>query len=111
MKHCEDCSGCFTIEIEIGSTNKTKTPEEVLEGDLVEQVVVDAVLGLVQQPSLLGDVVPDGPGRKLLVEGVLHVVHQHLNFQVNLHLLLHPTGQLNSIRKAAVTWNVNHLNQ
>ena len=99
------------IQTEIGSMNKTKAPEEVLQGDLVKEVVVDAVLGLVQQPSLLGDEVPDGPGRKLLVEGVLHVVHQHLNVQVNLHLLLHPPGQLNPILKAAVTWDVNHLNK
>ena len=42
-------------------------------------VVFDAILALVQQPPLLGDEVPDGPGRKLLVEGVLHAVHQHLN--------------------------------
>ena len=49
-------------------------------------VVFDAVLALVQQPPLLGDEVPDGPGRKLLVEGVIHAVHQHLNVWVNPHL-------------------------
>ena len=42
------------------STNKTETSEEVLNGLLVKQVVVNAVFGLVHQPSLLGDEVPDG---------------------------------------------------
>ena len=42
------------------STNETEAPEEVLNGLLVKEVVVDAVLCLVHQPSLFGDEVPDG---------------------------------------------------
>ena len=42
------------------STNETEAPEEVLNGLLVKEVVVDAVLSLVHQPSLFGDEVPDG---------------------------------------------------
>ena len=73
VKHCDECSRCFTIEIEIESTNKTKAPEEVLKGDLIEQVVVDAVLGLVQQPSLLGDEVSDEKSiDKALAEHYFH---------------------------------------
>ena len=86
----------------------------VQQRDLVKMAVFDAVLALVQQPPLLDDEVPDGPGCKLFVEGVLHVVHQqcwqHLNLWVNLHLLLHHPGHLDPILKAAVTWNVNHPN-
>ena len=41
------------------SRNETEAPEEVLNGLLVKQVVLNAVLSLVQQPSLLGDEVPD----------------------------------------------------
>ena len=63
----------------IMNTHKSKAPEEVLYGGFVKQVIVDAVLGLVMQPPLLGDEVPDRPGSKLLVESVLHVVHQNLN--------------------------------
>ena len=40
--------------------NETKASEEVLQGLLVKQIVVDAVLSLVHQPSLFGDEVPDG---------------------------------------------------
>ena len=42
------------------STNETEAPEEVLNGLLVKEVVVYAVLCLVNQPSLFGDEVPDG---------------------------------------------------
>ena len=42
------------------SMNETKASEEVLQGLLVKQIVVDAVLSLVHQPSLFGDEVPDG---------------------------------------------------
>ena len=55
------------------STNKTETSEEVLNGLLVKQVVVNAVLRLVQQPSLLGDEVSDEKSiDKALAEHYFH---------------------------------------
>ena len=73
-------------------THKTEASEEVLDGVLVKEVVLDAVVTLVQQPPVFGDEVSNWPGGKLLVELVLHVVHQHFNLGVDLHLLLHPFG-------------------
>ena len=89
--------------------HKTQAPEEVLKRVLVKQVVLNAVLGLVKQNPFLGDEVANWPGSKLLVEGVLHVVHQHLNARVHPHLLPQPPGHINPLLKAAVTWDVNHL--
>jgi len=74
------------------NTHKTEASEEVLDRVLVKEVVLDAVVTLVQQPPVLGDEVSNWPGGKLLVELVLHVVHQHFNLGVDLHLLLHPFG-------------------
>ena len=51
----------------IESRNETKAPEEGLNGFLVKQVVVNAVLGLVHQPALLGNEVPDGLIEKYLM--------------------------------------------
>ena len=91
------------------NTHKTKATEEVLDGVLVKEVVVDAVVALVQQLPVLGDEVSDWPGGKLLVELVLHAVDQHLNVGVDPHLLLHFLGHSNPLFNGVVTWYVNHL--
>ena len=92
-----------------GKRYKTKASEEVLDGVLVKEVVLDAVVALVQQLPVLGDEVPDWPGGKLLVELVLHVVDQHFHAGVDPHLLLHFLGHSNPLFNGVVTWYVNHL--
>ena len=92
-------------------THKTKASKEVLNRVSVKDVVLDAVVALMQQLSVLGNEVSDGPGGKLLVELVLHVVDQHFNLGVNLHLRLHPQGSHDPFQNAVVTWYVNHLDQ
>ena len=92
-----------------GKRYKTKASEEVLDGVLVKEVVLDAVVALVQQLPVLGDEVSDGPGGKLLVELVLHVVDQHFHVGVNRHLLPHLLGHSNPLFNGVVTWYVNHL--
>ena len=109
----------FLGQLEIESVNryktgkryKTKASEEVLDGVLVKEVVLDAVVALVQQLPVLGDEVSDWPGGKLLVEVVLHVVDQHLNVGVDPHLLLHFLGHSTPLFNGVVAWYVNHLDQ
>ena len=91
--------------------HKTKASKEVLNRVSVKDVVLDAVVALMQQLPVLGDEVSDGPGGKLLVELVLHVVDQHFNLGVNLHLRLHLQGSHDPFQNAVVTWYVNHLDQ
>ena len=91
--------------------HKTKASKEVLNRVSVKDVVLDAVVALMQQLPVLGDEVSDGPGSKLLVELVLHVVDQHLNVGVDPHLLLHFLGHSNPLFNGVVTWYVNHLEQ
>ena len=93
------------------NTHKTKATEEVLDGVLVKEVVVDAVVALVQQLPVLGDEVSDWPGGKLLVEVVLHIVDQHFHAGVDPHLLLHFFGHSNPLFNGVVAWYVNHLDQ
>jgi len=92
-------------------THKTKASKEVLNRVLVKDVVLDAVVALMQQLPVLGDEVADGPGGKLLVELVFHIVDQHFNVGVDLHLLLHPAGHLDPFLDVVVTWYVDHLDQ
>ena len=92
-------------------THKTKASKEVLNRVLVKDVVLDAVVALMQQLPILGDEVADGPGGKLLVELVLHVVDQHLNLGVNPHLPYHPQGNHDPFQNAVVTWYVNYLDE
>ena len=91
--------------------HKTKASKEVLNRVSVKDVVLDAVVALMQQLPILGDEVADGPGGKLLVELVLHVVDQHLNLGVNPHLPYHPQGNHDPFQNAVVTWYVNHLDE
>ena len=91
--------------------HKTKATEEVLDGVLVKEVILDVIVALVQQLPVLGDEVSDGPGGKLLVELVLHVVDQHFNLGVHPHLPIHPPGKRDPIHNVVVTWYVNHLEQ
>ena len=91
--------------------HKTKASKEVLNRVSVKDVVLDAVVALMQQLPVLGNEVSDGPGGKLLVELVLHIVDQHFNVGVDLHLLLHPPGHLDPFLDVVVTWYVDHLDQ